>query len=84
MDFQRQIYDEVKSLFPSGTVEVLTFRAVESDPSTSLPAVKLIHTSTGTEIICADFSTQIENFIAASIRLRIVCDTEATDRAAKL
>jgi hypothetical protein len=84
MDFQRQIYDEVKSLFPSGTVEVLTSRSIESDPSTSIPSVKLIHTSTGIEIVCADFSTQIENFIAASIRLRIACDREATDRASKL
>jgi hypothetical protein len=31
-----------------------------------------------------DFSTKIENFIAASIRLRIACDKEATDPASKL
>jgi protein subunit release factor A len=43
-------------------------------------AVKLIHTQTGIEMTCDEFPTQIENYIAATIRLRIACDSETFDR----
>ena len=74
MSFSREIYDDAKRLFPDGTVETLVSRPLEGPAGTSAPAVRLIHTSTGIEIICSDFPTQIENYIAAAIRLRIACD----------
>ena len=70
MDFSRQIYDDAKKLFPIGAVETFVSRSSE----TSAPAVRLVHTSTGIEMICSEFPTQIENYIAAAIRLRIVTD----------
>lgn len=74
MSFSRQIYDDTKKLFPEGTVETLVSRPSGAPAGTLAPAVRLVHTSTGIEIVCGDFPTQIENYIAAAIRLRIACD----------
>ncbi len=75
-NFSRRIYDEAKKLFPEGAVEALVSRPAE--PAGQLgsfdPAVRLVHAATGIEITCTDFPTQIENYIAAAIRLRIACD----------
>ena len=75
-DFPRKIYAEAKRLFPEGAVETLVSRSsgdVESGGMNSA-AVKLVHTATGREILCDEFPSQVENFVAASIRLRIQCD----------
>jgi hypothetical protein len=74
MNFSGQIYDDAKRLFPDGTVETLVSRPSGAPPATSGPAVRLVHASTGIEIVCSDFPTQIESYIAAAIRLRIACD----------
>lgn len=75
-DFQKQMYDEVKRLFPDGAVETLVARASASGGQVHSinPTVRLVHTATGIEVTCGDFPSQIENYIAATIRLRIVCD----------
>jgi len=75
-NFSRRIYDEAKKLFPKGAVEALVSRPAGpvGEPGNSDPAVRLVHTATGVEITCSDFPTQIENYIAAAIRLRIACD----------
>jgi hypothetical protein len=75
-NFSRRIYEEAKKLFPEGAVETLTVRPIGPAGYRGQldPAVKLVHTATGTEAICSDFQTQIENYIAAAIRLRIACD----------
>ncbi|MDX2239835.1 MAG: hypothetical protein NW224_04035 [Leptolyngbyaceae cyanobacterium bins.302] len=80
MNFQRQIYIEVKGLFPDGAVEALISRPAGADVGVFDAAVKLVHTQTGIEITCDEFPTQIENYIAATIRLRIACDSEPLDR----
>ena len=77
MSFSRATYDDAKKLFPDGTVETLVSRPSGAPPGTLDPAVRLVHTPTGSEIICSDFPTQIENYIAAAIRLRIACDKRA-------
>jgi protein subunit release factor A len=74
MNFSREIYDDAKRLFPDGAVETLVSRPAGAPSGTLAPAVRLVHTSTGIEIVCGDFPTQIENYIAAAIRLRIACD----------
>jgi protein subunit release factor A len=74
-NFPKQIYDDVKKLFPVGAIETLVSRAPGPDgPANSDSAVCVVHTPTGLEIVCDDFPSQIENFIAAAIRLRIACD----------
>jgi protein subunit release factor A len=75
-NFSRRIYDEAKKLFPEGAVEALVSRPVgpTGQPGNFDPAVRLVHAATGVEITCSDFPTQIENYIAAAIRLRIACD----------
>ena len=75
MNFARQIYDDAKKLFPDGTVEALVFRPSGASPGTSETRVRLVHKPTGIEIVCDDFPTQIENYTAAAIRLRIACDS---------
>ena len=74
MNFQQQIYDETKGLFPEGEVQTLICRRSGEQPGAFGPAVRLIHTPTGIEISCDEFPSQIENYIAAAIRLRIACD----------
>lgn len=80
-DFQKQMYAEVKRLFPEGAVETLVARpSVSSGQEQSInPTVRLVHTATSIEVTCGDFPSQVENYIAATIRLRIACDfnTEA-------
>src|SRR5688572_6112485 len=77
-DFPRQIYGEAKKLFPEGVVETLAARpsspGAPGATETFDSAVRLIHTPTGLEITCEEFPSQIENFIAAAIRLKIACD----------
>ena len=78
-DFTRKIYAEAKGLFPSGAVQTLVSRPSDlgaGDPIDA--AVKLVHVPTGREIICDEFPSQAENFIAAAIRLRIQCDKRDT------
>ena len=71
-EFQACLYDEVKRLFPEGAVEVLVTRAqLFQAPD---PAVRLVHTASGTSVDCAEFPSQQQNYIAAAIRLRIACD----------
>jgi protein subunit release factor B len=79
-NFPRQIYDEAKKLFPDGAVQALVCRAAGPGalPEKSAAAVRLVHTATGIEITCDEFSTQIQNFVAAAIRLRIACDKRDT------
>lgn len=74
-DLTKQIYGEVKHLFPDGAVKVRVARPVLS-PELSV-VVKLVHISTGIEVICDEFRSQTENYIAAAIRLRIACDKHA-------
>ena len=78
-DFPRQVYGEIKQLFPAGTVETQVARPVVfgPEPSAMDPAVRLVHTPTGIEASCSDFPSQTENYIAAAIRLRIACDKHA-------
>ena len=75
-NFSTQIYDEAKKLFPEGAVEVMVSRPAwpPGQPGDFDPAVRLVHAATGVEITCSEFPTQIENYIAAAIRLRIACD----------
>jgi protein subunit release factor B len=79
-NFPRQIYDEAKKLFPDGTVQTLVCRATGpgASPEKLDAAVRLVHTATGIEVTCDEFSTQIQNFVAAAIRLRIACDKRDT------
>lgn len=74
IDFARDIYDDAKRLFPQGAVEALISRPPGTPPGGSDPAVQLHHLDTGITIVCADFPTQIENYIAAAIRLRVALD----------
>ena len=74
-DFPRKIYAEAKRLFPDGAIETLVSRSLEQGAARKLDStVKLVQVATGQEIICDEFPTQIENFVAATIRLRIQCD----------
>jgi hypothetical protein len=75
-NFSRRIYDEAKKLFPEGAVETLVSRPAgpAGQPGNLDPAVRLVHAAMGVEITCSEFPTQIENYIAAAIRLRIACD----------
>lgn len=78
-EFLKQIYNDVKHLFPDGAVEVLVARPaiLSSEPGPIDPAVRLVHTRTGTEASCGEFPSQIENYITAAVRLRIACDKHA-------
>jgi hypothetical protein len=71
--FANQIYAEVKSLFAEGEVEALLCKA--KDAAGCSAAVRLIHKPSGMEVVCEDFSSQTENYIAAALRLRIQCDS---------
>jgi protein subunit release factor B len=75
-NFSKRIYDDAKKQFPEGAVETLVSRPAgpAGHPGNFDPAVRLVHDATGVEITCSDFPTQIENYIAAAIRLRIACD----------
>ena len=78
-DFPRKIYAEAKRLFQEGAVETLVSRSSCTVADGGMDsAVKLVHVATGEEILCDDFPSQIENFIAAAIRLRIQCDNRDT------
>ena len=73
--FKDQVYKDATRLFPDGAVQVLVARPkFHPDSMTVDPAVRLVHTATGTEVSCSEYSSQTENFIAAIIRLRIACD----------
>jgi len=80
--FERQIYDEVKHLFAEGELETLVVRPSFSDelPDNVESAVRLVHKSTNIEVTCSDFPSQIQNYIAAAIRLRRACDQAAAAR----
>jgi len=75
-DFTRQIYGEAKHLFAEGEVEVLVAQPsfLEALPQQLDLNVQLIHLPTGIKQTVGDFPSQMENFIAAVIRLRIACD----------
>ena len=75
-DFSKLIYTESRKLFPKGAVEILVPRA--KGPTAGLAdldaSVRLVHKPTGIEVTCNDFPTQIQNYAAAAIRLKIACD----------
>ena len=74
-EFPRQIYEEVKRLFADGTVQALVTRGSDPDGGQDA-AVQLVHEDTGTKITCNEFSSQIQNYVAAAIRLRVALDTK--------
>ena len=74
-EFPRQIYEEAKKLFPDGGIRTLTARASGPD-SANDAAVQLVHEDTGTKITCNEFSSQIQNYVAAAIRMRIAMDAQ--------
>ena len=74
-EFPRQIYEEAKKLFPNDKVRTLVARAPGPD-SADDAAVQLVHEDTGTKITCNEFSSQIQNYVAAAIRMRIAMDAQ--------
>jgi protein subunit release factor A len=74
MSFAIAIYDDAKRLFPEGEVQVLIARAPGASSGKLLPEVRLVHLPSGLEVICHEFPTQTENYIAAAMRLRAACD----------
>ena len=69
--FQTQVYEEIKRLFPDGAVEVLVARAPgpgSNEPPS--PAVRLVHRATGIAIDCDEYPSQIQNRIIATLQLR--------------
>jgi len=74
IEFKKQLYEEVKRLFSEGTLEVLVAPPKELQPTD--PAIRLVHTPTGISVDCNEYPSQIENYIAAAIRLRIACDAK--------
>ena len=75
-DFSKKIYEDAQKLFPKGEVQTLVCRGAGPGelPGAFEATVRLVHTPTGIEKTCDEFPTQIQNFIAAAIRLRIACD----------
>ena len=75
-NFQQRIYNDVKRLFPAGSVDVLVARPFGPGKRTEKfdASVRLVHKASGKEVTCGDFPSQIENYIAAAIQLRIECD----------
>jgi len=75
-DFPKRIYDDSRRLFPKGAVEVLLTRAKGPPAGVSDldPTVRLVHKPTGIKVSCNQYPTQIENYAAAAIRLKIACD----------
>jgi hypothetical protein len=77
--FATKLYEQVKQLFPIGTLETLV--AASGGPSSKLdPTIQLVHIPSGLEITCGEFPSQTEKYIAAAIRLRIAVDHSAADR----
>jgi protein subunit release factor A len=74
--FSKRIYQEAKKLFSEGEVETLIHRATgpAGQPGNINAGVRLVHKATGVQITCDDYPSQTENYVAAVIRLRIVCD----------
>ena len=61
--FRSRIYVEAKALFRPEEIETL----IGQDGG---PRVRVVHRPTGRVEECADFSTQLENFAIAAVRLR--------------
>ena len=73
--FTDEVYRDTKRLFSEGAVQILVARPkFDPDRIAVDPTVRLVHTVTGTEVSCGEYSSQTENFVAAMIRLRIACD----------
>lgn len=78
MSFAKEIYQDAKLRFPEGTIETRISRREGAPIGSFEPDVWLIHIPTGTNVLCHEFPTQNENFVAAVIRLRIACDALAS------
>ena len=74
-DFKSEMYREAKQLFPAGEIETLVKAPASIDPGDV--AVRLVHKKSGLSASCDRYPTQLENFVAAAIRLKIECDQEA-------
>ena len=74
-DFKTRLYEEVKRLFPPATVDAQVGAPKMFEPPSS--AVQLVHLPTGISVICDEYESQTENYIAALVRLRIACDEKS-------
>ena len=69
--FQTQVYEHTKQLFPDGAVDVLVAPAPgPSSNETPSPAVRLVHRATGLSVDCEEYPSQIQNRIIATLQLR--------------
>ena len=74
-EFQLQVYEETKKLFPEGAVDVLVAPEPEpGSPQRASAAVRVIHKATGRVINCSHYDSRIQNRIIATLQLRVACD----------
>ena len=76
MDFQNNLYAEVKKLFREGEVDVFVSppRGPGQDQQQYDFRVRLVHKSTRLEQTCGEYDSQPQNYILAMIRLRVALD----------
>ena len=82
-EFPRQIYEEAKRLIADGGVRPLVAREPGPD-CVDGAAGQLVYDETGTETTCSEFSSRIQNHVAAVTRMRVAMDArggaEGSDR----
>ena len=75
--FLATIRPDVERLFPKGGLQIQIAPTKPDEPRTN-PAIRASHQASGLSVTCGDFPTQAENYIAAIIRLRVMCDEKGT------
>lgn len=68
-NFDSEILTELQLLLEDEDYQTQVARIDPSDPATMTPAVKVTHASSGIEVICSKFDTQIQNKAYALVQL---------------
>ena len=68
-DFNQDILKELEELLGSQNIETLVRSPSEEEDFRADSAVKLIHSPSGLEVICDDYSSQTDNKSMALVRL---------------
>lgn len=75
--FLASIRPDVERLFPKGALLIQTAPTKPEDTHTN-PTIRIVHPASGLSATCGDFTSQAENYIAAILRLKTMCDAQGT------